>query len=332
MAAGAVDCHAHWIPPGLAALLRRRRAAPRIGPAPGGGGERLVTFQEELPFDAAMADLGARLVAMDGWGVARQVLSLGSLFGVDCLPAEEALPLVAAFNDAAAAAVAAAPDRFAALAALPLADPARAAAELERAHGAGLRGAVLAADAFLTPEDAARLAPVLAAADRLGGHLFVHPGPVVPPPEFVVREALGHAAWQRRIVLETQTRLSSAVVTLGLSDLLDAYPRVTVQVANLGGAVPFLVERMDEVARGERSGAPPPSERLRHGRVHVDTASFGPRAVAQAVACFGPERVLFGSDCPIFDPGRALTVTAAAGLGAEVAGLLLGGNARRLFG
>ena len=82
MAASAVDCHAHWIPPGLAALLRRRRTAPRIGPALGGG-ECLVTFQEELPFDAAMGDLGARLVAMDGWGVARQVLSLGGLFGVD---------------------------------------------------------------------------------------------------------------------------------------------------------------------------------------------------------------------------------------------------------
>ena len=51
MTAGAVDCHAHWLPPGLVALLRHRRAAPRIGPAPGGG-EHLVTFQEALPFDA----------------------------------------------------------------------------------------------------------------------------------------------------------------------------------------------------------------------------------------------------------------------------------------
>lgn len=331
MAAGAMDCHAHWLPPELADLLRRRQAAPRIGPAPGGG-EHLVTFQEELPFDTAMGDLGERLVAMDGWGVARQVLSLGSLFGVDCLPAEEALPLVAAFNAAAAAAVAAVPGRFVALAALPLADPTLAAAQLEWAHGAGLRGAVLAADAFLLPEDAVRLAPVLAAADRHGSHLFVHPGPVSPPPERPAAGASAHAAWQRRIVLETQARLSSAVVTLSLSGLLDTYPRVTVQVANLGGTIPFLVERMDEVARKEQPAAPLPSERLRHGRVHVDTASFGPRAVAQAVACFGPERVLFGSDCPIFDPGRALAMAAVAGLGAEVAGLLLSGNARRLFG
>jgi predicted TIM-barrel fold metal-dependent hydrolase len=330
-APGAVDCHAHWIPPDLAALLRRRRVAPSIGSAPGGG-ERLVTFQEELPFGTAMGDLDTRLAAMKGWGLDRQVLSLGGLFGVDSLPADEAQPLVAAFNGAAAAAMAAAPGRFAALAALPLADPTRAAAELTRAHAMGLRGAVLPADAFLTPEAAARLTPVLAAADRLGSHLFVHPGPVVPPPEGRVPDAAGHAAWQRRIVLETQARLSSAVVTLGLSDLLDAYPRVTVQVANLGGAIPFLAERMDEVARQERPGAPLPSERLRHGRVHVDSASFGPRAVAQAVACFGSERVLLGTDCPIFDPGRMLAAAAAAGLDATETALLLGGNARRLFG
>jgi predicted TIM-barrel fold metal-dependent hydrolase len=329
--AGATDSHAHWIPPGLAALLRGRRAAPRIEPAPDGGGEVFVTYQGRTPFTPMLGDLDARLAAMVGWGIARQVLSLGSLFGVDCLPGEEAAPLAAAFNDAAADAVARHPGRFAALAALPLADPARAVAELERAHASGLRGAVLAADAFVTPEDAAaRLAPVLAAADRLGSHLFVHPGPVTPRPERAVRESPEHAAWLRRIVLETQARLSSAVVTLGLSDLLDAYPRVTVQVANLGGTVPFLVERMDEVARHEAGS--PPSERLRGGRLYVDTASFGPRAIAQAVACFGAERVLLGSDCPIFDAGRAVQLAEAAGLDATARALVLGGNARRLFG
>jgi predicted TIM-barrel fold metal-dependent hydrolase len=206
----------------------------------------------------------------------------------------------------------------------------RAAAELERARASGLRGAVLAADAFLTPEDAARLAPVLAAADRLGSHLFVHPGPVAPPPERMVRDSPGHEAWQRRIVLETQARLSEAVVTLGLSGLLDPYAGVTVQVANLGGTIPFLVERMDEVAR--REARPLPSERLRQGRLHVDTASFGPRAIAAAVACFGAERVLLGSDCPIFDTGRAVQAVEAAGLDLSAKALVLGDNARRLFG
>ena len=39
--------------------------------------------------------------------------------------------------------------------------------------------------------------------------------------------------------------------------------------------------------------------------------SFGPRAVEMAATCFGPERLLFGSDCPIFDAAgmRAATVS-----------------------
>lgn len=189
---------------------------------------------------------------------------------------------------------------------------------------------MLAADAFLTPEAAAGLAPVLAAADRLGSHLFVHPGPVVAPPERMVRDSPGHEAWQRRILLETQARLSEVVVTLGLSGLLDAYPGVTVQVANLGGAIPFLVERMDEAAR--REAGPLPSERLHSARLHVDTASFGPRAIAAAVACFGAERVPLGSDSPISDAGRAVQAVEAAGLGTGGKALVLGGNARRLFG
>ncbi|HYF08171.1 MAG TPA: amidohydrolase family protein, partial [Acetobacteraceae bacterium] len=166
----------------------------------------------------------------------------------------------------------------------------------------------------------------------LGAHLFVHPGPVVPPPERVVREEPGHAAWLRRIVLETQARLSAVVVTLGLSGLLDAWPGVTVQVANLGGAIPFLVERMDEVARLEAPDAPLPSERLHRGRLHVDTASFGPRAIAAAVACFGAERVLLGTDCPIFDARRAVRAVEAAGLDATSRALVMSGNARRLLG
>ena len=64
----------------------------------------------------------------------------------------------------------------------------------------------------------------------------------------------------------------------------------------------------------------------------MDTASFGPRAIAVAVACFGAERVLLGSDCPIFDAGRAVQAVEAAGLDADEKALVLDGNARRLFG
>jgi len=321
-----IDCHAHWIPPALADALRRRRAAPRIVATP--NGERFFTYQGNRPFDDALGDLEARRSFMRGHGVAMQVLSLAGLFGVDCLPSEESVPLVRAFNDALVEAQRVSPDEFAGLAALPLADVPLACSELERACALGLRGAILPADGFRTLADAAPYRPLFEVGERLRCHFFIHPGPVDQPPEVQVRDIREDNAWLRRIVLQTQARLSEVLVTLNFSDYLDPYPNVTVQVANLGGTIPFLIERMDEVARGD-SGIPLPS--TLPSRCYVDTASFGPRAIELAVALFGAERVVLGTDCPIFDTARMLGSLADARLDAETRERIRFGNARRLF-
>jgi predicted TIM-barrel fold metal-dependent hydrolase len=323
--ARAVDLHAHWIPPEVAHALRRRRAAPRIEDS--ADGELFVSWQGRRPF-RPLGDLDDRRVFMRRHGVAMQVLSLAGLFGIDCLPVEESVPLVTAFNDAAAAACRADPGQFVALAALPLADIVAASRELERAHALGLRGAILPADGFASLAAAERFKPLFAVANRLGSHFFVHPGPLAAQPERTVAGVQADHAWQRRIVLETQARLSEVIVTLNLSDYLSPYGGVTVQVANLGGTVPFLVERMDEVSRS--GGGDLPSTRMR--RCYVDTASFGPRAIELAVACFGADRVVFGTDCPIFDTDRALGALAEARFDDRSRELILAGNARRLLG
>ena len=181
--AGAVDLHAHWIPPEVAQQLRRRRAVPRIEETT--DGDLLVTWQGRRGF-RPLGDLDHRRVLMQRHGVAMQVLSLAGLFGIDCLPVDESGPLVAAFNDAAAAACRAEPARFAALAALPLADIGAACRELERTHALGLRGAILPADGFTALAAAERFKPLFTVADRLGSHFFVHPGPIAPQPEHPV--------------------------------------------------------------------------------------------------------------------------------------------------
>jgi hypothetical protein len=53
---------------------------------------------------------------------------------------------------------------------------------------------------------------------------------------------------------------------------------------------------------------------------------------AASVACFGPARVLLGSDCPIFDAGRAVAALEAAPRDASAKAVPRDGNARRLFG
>jgi len=256
------------------------------------------------------------------------VVSLAGLFGVDCLPVEESVPLVRLFNDAVVEAQRESPDAFVGLAALPLADIGLACTELERACSRGLPGAILPADGFRTVTAAERFNPLFEVGERLGAHFFVHPGPIEPLPEVQVRDVRGDDAWQRHIVLETQARLSEVMMTLNFSDYLNPFPSVTVQVANLGGTIPFLLERMDEVTR-ERPGVPLPS--MTRSRCYVDTASFGARAIELAVASFGADRVVLGTDCPIFDTARVLKALSNARLDADTRERIRFGNARDLF-
>ena len=322
-----IDCHAHWIPPAVADALRRRHAPPRIVST--ADGERFLTYQSNRRFDAALGDLDARRLFMRRHGVAMQVLSLAGLFGVDCLPVEESAPLTRAFNIAVIDAQCAFPDEFTGLAALPLADIGLACSELERVCAEGICGAILPADGFRTFAGAARFAPLFDVGERLRCHFFVHPGPIKPPPEMQVRDVRDDSAWQRRIVLDAQARLSEAMVTLNLSGYLDPYPNVTVQVANLGGTIPFLLERMDEVVHEQPGSEPPPSKRTR--RCYVDTASFGPRGIEMAVACFGADRVILGTDCPIFDTARMLKSLAESRLDTQTRERVCFRNAHELF-
>lgn len=327
MRASAIDLHAHWVPPALARQLRARRGAPRIESV-GADAERLVMPIGTLAFDAGYTDAGLRLATMDRCGVRRQLLSLPGLFGVDSLPLNESLLLVRLFNDACGQLCSAHPERFQGLAALPLAGIDAAIAELERARrDLGLLGAILPVDGFLSEAGAARLAPLFEAANALGAHIFVHPGrmpdsgalPPPPPDHALARRALA-----------VQHEVAEAMVTLLLSDFLDAWPNVTVQVANLGGTFPAVVERMDHMVQLRTANDTLPSSRAR--RVWVDCASLGAGALEQAVRVFGADRVVLGTDCPIFDTVRTIDAVHAARLTDSERAMILHGNAEALLG
>lgn len=275
-------------------------------------------------------DLSERVGFMDHHGVSMQVLSLPGLFGIDSLPASDAMPLVTVFNDEAARACSQWPGRFLALAALPLANMALACEELDRAHALGLRGAILPVDGFVSVAVARHFEPLLDRAATLGCHIFLHPGPLPgkvgnPPPY----EQDG-SAWLRHIVLATQSRLTEAMLTLNWSDLLAPWPKLSVQVANLGGALPFYVERLEQVCRRQLNDTTPVASRLR--RCLVDTSSFGPAAIGMAVRSLGADRVVFGSDCPIFGTRETLDALDAAPISEEERALVRFGNATRALG
>src|SRR5690606_38582305 len=132
-----IDLHAHYLPLELVQRLRERRFAPCIATDPDGS-EQLCMPIGALGYGPAYSDMQSRIQYMDKLGVARQVLSLPGLFGIDSLPLAESAALVRIFNDDLIALCNRHPDRFSGLAALPIADMDAAVTELRRTHAAGL--------------------------------------------------------------------------------------------------------------------------------------------------------------------------------------------------
>ncbi len=294
--------HAHFLPAELVEELRARHEAPNIA-TDAGGDVSIGIYRTRIPYDRAFDDDARRLELMDELGISHQVLSLPGLFGIDSLPADQAVPLTRRFNDGIAALVAEHPDRFTGIASLPIADPAAAVAEYRRARSElGLAGMVLPGEAFVSVAQAEFLRPLFRVAQEIGGLVFIHPGPL---PTGVERGPLdapaphGDNVVHRRVTVDIQNRLTEVMITLAISDYLDDFADVPVQIANLGGSLPFVIERMDHVYALRHPDLPLPSQSLKP--VYVDCASMGSRALELAVEVYGPERILFGTDNPIFD-------------------------------
>jgi predicted TIM-barrel fold metal-dependent hydrolase len=328
-----IDAHAHFLPDGVVAAMRARSTAPAIQLQPDGKERRLMPAGHTLPFARELyVDMDARLRFMDAHGIDRQVLSLGLLSGLHALPAAEAGPLARIFNDDLAALCGRHPDRFSGIALLPMDDIDDATAEFRRAMELGLRGAILPVNMLRTPAEAATLAPVFAAAQQAHAHLFIHPGP--SPAEFQAQKARPATdprdSLTARQAIGVQARLAEAAVTLLLTDFLDPYPDVTLQLANFGGTLAAVIERIDNAARLRDAADAAPSARLR--RVYVDSASLGAKTLELAIAVFGADRVLFGTDCPIFRIDWMLAEAANADIDDSARKAFLHGNAARMLG
>jgi predicted TIM-barrel fold metal-dependent hydrolase len=100
--------------------------------------------------------------------------------------------------------------------------------------------------------------------------------------------------------LDMQARISQNMITFCMTDFLDRYPNVTVLSHNLGGNIPFEVDRMDHRSMIDRPGEELPSARIRAARVLVDCNSLGSRAIEAAVETYGPNRIVLGTDGTAF--------------------------------
>ena len=326
-----IDTHAHWRPAELADALRARTKEPRIA-RDSGGAEVLKSRMGDQPLAEAFDDVDFHLGRMDRQGVDTSVLSLlGSFCWVEAQPAEVSGPLCRRVNDRFSAICQAHPGRFAAFAALPLTDMPAAAAEFERALGLpGMIGAQVPGNAFLTRDDAEAMRPLLEIANRRRAVLFIHHG---PRPGDVFPKVAGKTdnARRRNGTLDMQASLSSVMVTLCLTDYLAPYPDASIMVHNLGGNIPYEVERMDHRCLLDTPNEELPSSRFRKAKVYVDCNSFGPRAIEAAVSLYGAERIMCGTDGTAFGCDWTRKALAEARISEEAREKILHRNAAAML-
>jgi aminocarboxymuconate-semialdehyde decarboxylase len=181
---------------------------------------------------------------------------------------------------------------FTFLATLPLNDPAASVAELERAMSLGLAGAMVFSNVNGVALADRRYEPLWHKADELGAVIYIHPA-----------HPLGVEAMEQYWLMPLVGFLMDT--TLAAAHLVFAgvprrYPRITWVLCHMGGAIPYLAERLDRgyEAFGDcRANIDqPPSAYLK--QFYYDTVNFDPDAIHLAIAFAGVDHILAGSDYP----------------------------------
>ena len=271
-------------------------------------------------------DLDFREGVLDEHGVTRQVLTFTTP-GVHYEEPTAAVRLAQIVNDSFATEVARR-RHFVALATLPLNDPRASVLELERAMGLGMRGAMVFSNVNGTGLDDPAYMPLWEKANELGAVVYIHPA-----------HPLGVEAMEKYWLMPLVGFLMDTTLAAGklvFSGIVERFPRITWVLTHMGGAVPYLAERMDRgyeaFAECRANITQKPSEYLK--RFYYDTVNFDHAAQRLAIEFAGVDHILAGSDYPhqigsipkMLSSIRRLAITDAE------RAKILGGNAAGLLG
>ncbi|MFZ0215079.1 MAG: amidohydrolase family protein [Candidatus Dormiibacterota bacterium] len=249
-----------------------------------------------------LLDVGdGRLAEMDAAAIDVQVLSLTSP-GTEQLPAVEATALARSVNDALAGAVAAHPDRFAAFAALPTADPTGAAGELTRAvRELGFPGAQINGHTGGRYLDDEFFWPILERTEQLSVPIYLHP---TPPPGPVAAAYAGNYSPGVAGVFATSAwgwHIETAfhVIRLILGGALDRFPRLQFVVGHLGEVLPFMLPRLELALPSQLTKLARPFSAYLRENLHYTVSGFNwTPAFLDLFLEVGVDRIMFSADHP----------------------------------
>jgi aminocarboxymuconate-semialdehyde decarboxylase len=320
-----IDFHNHFYP--KAYLDALRSGSSRVNVTIDAEGNPVLHY----PGDYNIAVRGHRDIAyresvLDEYRVDRQILSLTTP-GTHVEEPALAVKLARLVNDGFADIVRDS-ERFIGIGTLPLSDPGASAKELDRVcRQLGFCGAMVFSNINGVALSDPRFWPVWEVANDLGAVIHIHPTSPVGV------EAMQEYWLMPLVGFPLDTTLAAA--SLVFSGAVKRFPRIRWALGHLGGAIPYLVERLDRGFHAFKECRAnidrPPSEYLRE--FYYDSVNFDGRALQLAIDFAGAEHILAGSDYPhqIGSLRKMLDSIAALNISEAARAAILGGNAARLL-
>ena len=310
-----IDVHAHYFPDEYLDLLKRF-------------GSDATDLARGLGAGRSQVELETRLELMDSAHVQTQILSASPQlpYFEDEGHAVEAARMI---NDLYADLVRRYPDRFAAFATTPFPHIEASLTEIERAlDKLSMVGVTIATSVLGRSLADPAFEPFYAELDRRGAVLYIHPAGVGACSSLITSYGL---TWPIGAPIED----TIAVTHLIIKGIPKRYPHLKIINSHLGGALPMLLQRLDNQYRWAVPETPElPSRQGR--RMWYDTVGhFHPPALRCAYDSFGADRLVLGTDFPYLSGEwykRSVTYIKDSGIPREDIRRILDANAASLLG
>lgn len=319
-----IDVHTHVVPAYIPADPRGGKLWPSVA-REGDDANVMIDGRIFRRIDSRSWDVMRRLGDMRADGVDMQVLSPMPELLSHWLEADAGAALAEIINDDIARMVTEAPDRFAGVGMVCMQDASRALKQIERIKTLGFHGFEIGTHIHGVPLGAQSLWPIYEAAEALDLAIFVHP---LHPAGVERIGAAGEYAAIAAFPLET----ALAAVSLLAHGVMERFPRLRVLLSHGGGALPWILPRLDQgyeiSAAMRQSMKENPSAGVR--RFWFDTIVYSENALRFIAQEIGEEHIVVGSDYPFTIKQDKPGAFAARALGA--ASPCLHVNAGKLLG
>jgi aminocarboxymuconate-semialdehyde decarboxylase len=321
-----IDVHNHYYPPEFIAAVRK--------------GPSKYTVEEDADGNPVLCSPGDKNFVVPGHrdieyrshviaeaGIDMQVITLTAPGSTMEAPKQSAY-LASLVNDCLAKIKQERSKQFTSLATLPLNDPAASVKEFDRIMSMGFAGVMVYGSVNGVALHDDRYLPLWERANDVGAVVHIHPN--YPAGVEAMQEY-----WLMPLVgfMFDTTLAAAGLVFAGIPK---RFPRIRWILGHLGGAIPYLAERLD---RGFEAFPECRVNIDRHPSDYLkaffyDTVNFDPKALRLALEFAGSSQLLAGSDYPhlISSMSKMKESIGTMPISAAEKSMILGGNASRLYG